>query len=152
MAAVAVATLPGSSLWYAGQLQGRWGKAQVQLGRSVSAREFHHRLLRLTDRPAIRQGEWAMCPVAHSDSMVAWCWAKDDDRLVVVLNVAEAPGQWGHVTVPWADLPGRRWRLRELLRGEDLGAREGADLAEGRLYVEPRPWGACLLELAPLAL
>lgn len=149
MAAVAIATLPGSSLWHAGQLEGRWGRAPVQLGRSVSTRDSYRQLLGVTDRPALREGAWALCPVTHSGSMVAWCWAKGDDRVVVVLNVSEDERTWGHVAVPWSDLAGRRFRLRELLRDEDLGLREGTDLLEGRLYVGPRRWGADVFELTP---
>lgn len=147
MAAVATATLPGSSLWYADQLEGRWGRAPVQLGRPVSVRDFYRRLLAITDRPAIRRGRWSLCPVIRSGSMIAWAWVHGDDRVVVVVNMSDDDATWGHVSVPWSDLAGRRWRLRELLRGEDLGPRDGTDLLEGRLHVRPRPWAADVFEL-----
>ncbi len=147
MAAVAIATLPGASLWFAGQFQGRWGKAPVQLGRSASARRFYRLLLRATDRPAIRQGDWALCRVADSDSMVAWCWAKGDDRILVVLNMSEDTNNWGRIAVPWNALKGRQWKLRDLLRGEEHCPRDGDDMFEGRLLIQPRKWGADLFEI-----
>ena len=150
LAAMATATLPGASLWYAGQFEGRWGRAPVQLGGSVSARQFYQRLLSLSNRPAIREGDWALCPVANSDTMVAWCWVKGEDRVLVVLNMSDDVSAWGHLTVPWRDLRGRQWKLRELLRGEEFGPKDGTDMAEGRLYVAPRRWGAELYELTAL--
>jgi hypothetical protein len=149
LAAVAIATLPGSSLWYAGQLEGRWGKPPVQLGRPVTTRDFYRRLLAATDRPALRDGSWALCPVASSQTMVAWCWAKGEDRVLVVVNLSEDESVWGSMTVPWAELAGRRWKLRDLLRGVEFAPREGDDMLAGRLYVQPRRWGVDLLEVTP---
>ena len=81
--------------------------------------------------------------------MIAWCWARGDDRVLVAINPSEDATTWAQVTVPWPELVGRQWRLRELLRGDEFTPRDGADLAEGRLYLEPRPWGADLFELTP---
>lgn len=150
MAAVATATLPGASLWHAGQFEGRWGKAPVQLGRSVSVRQFYQGLLRVTDRPAIRQGEWSLCTVANSDSMIAWCWVKDDDRVIVVLNMSENQDRWGHVAVPWGFLKGKQWKLHDLLRGEEYFPRDGTDMFEGRLYIRPRRWGVDLFKVTEI--
>jgi hypothetical protein len=148
-AAVVTATLPGSSLWHAPQLEGWWGRAPVQLGRSVSARSFYRRLLAATDRPALREGAWALCPVANAPSMLAWCWARGGDRVLVVVNLSGDTGAWGHVALPWPDLDGRQWKLRDLLGGAEYGPRDGRDMIEGRLYVEPRSWGAELFEIVP---
>jgi len=150
MSAVAIATLPGASLWYAGQLEGRWGKAPIQLGRSVSVRQFYQRLLRVTDRPAIRQGDWALCRIDNSDSMIAWCWVKDDDRIIVVLNMTENEDKWGHVAVPWGFLRGRQWKLNDPLRGDEYFPRDGTDMFDGRLYIQPRRWGIDFFEVTPL--
>ena len=146
MAAVAVATLPGASLWYDQQFEGRWGKLPVQLNRPITARSFYRRLLAATDRPAIRQGTWSMCQVTQSDSMLGWCWRKDADRVLVVLNVAEDVRRWGQVKVPWTDLRGKTWKLRNLLTAEVFKADSAQD---GIFYFSPRPWGADVFELVP---
>jgi hypothetical protein len=150
MAATAIATLPGASLWHAGQLDGRWGKAPVQLARPVSFRQFYQRLLRVTDRPAIRQGDWALCRVTNSDTMIAWCWVKDDDRILVILNMSENEDKWGHVAVPWDSLRGKQWKLRDLLRGVEYYPKDGTDMVEGRLYIQPRKWGVDFFKVTVL--
>lgn len=150
LAATAIATLPGASLWHAGQFDGRWGKAPVQLARPVSFRQFYQRLLRATDRPAIRQGDWSLCRVTNSDAMIAWCWVKDDDRILVILNMSENEDMWGHVAVPWDFLRGKQWKLRDLLRGEEYYPKDGTDMLEGRLYIKPRKWGVDFFEVTPL--
>ncbi|MBN1612749.1 MAG: hypothetical protein JW940_39365 [Polyangiaceae bacterium] len=144
MAAVAIATLPGASLWYDQQLEGRWGRIPVQLAGPVTARSFYRRLLAATNRGAIRQGNWALCQVRQSASMVAWCWQKGDDRVLVVLNVSDDVSRWGEIEVPWTDLDGQDWMLRNLLTGEESPAQHAR---RGVFYVRPRRFGADLFEL-----
>ncbi len=146
MAAVALATVPGASLYHYLQLEGRWGKQQVQLGTQVSVRSFYQRLLSVTDRPAIREGTWAMCPVTEAPSMIAYCWEHGEDRLLVVLNLSEDERTWGGVTLPWPALRGHSWSFRDLL-SEDTHTHDGDDMLGGRLYVRPRAWGADLFEV-----
>ena len=72
----------------------------------------------------------------------AWFrWRVDDAgdarRHVVVVNLSAAPAQ-AQIPLPWADLPGRRWSLTDLLSGEDLD-RDGGELASPGLYVDMRP-------------
>lgn len=150
MAAIAIATLPGASLWHDGQFEGRWGKQLVQLGKPVSLRQFYRRLLTVTDRPAIRSGDWAMCSVDGSQTMLAWCWEKDDDRLLIVLNMSEEEHRWGHLAVPLESLRGRQWKLCNLLTDEQFSPRDGTDMVEGRLHIKPRIWQADIFEIVPL--
>lgn len=145
MAAVAVATLPGPSLWHHLQLEGRWGKQHVQLGTSVLVRSFYQRLLVATDRPAIRQGRWSLCELAPAAPMLAYCSEHEDDRIVVVLNVSPGDGQ-AMLRVPWPALAGRRWTTRDLLSGKQ--AEYGGDeLLAGRVPIHLPPWEASLLEV-----
>jgi hypothetical protein len=145
MAAVAVATLPGPSLWHHLQLEGRWGKQLVQLGTSVLVRSFYQRLLVATDRPAIRQGRWSMCELAQAPTVLAYCSEYEDDRIVVVLNLSAADSQ-GMLRVPWPTLAGRRWIARDLLSGEQA-EHAGDDLVAGTMTVQLPAWGAKLIEV-----
>jgi hypothetical protein len=147
MAAVAVATVPGPSLWYYQQFDGHWGKQLVQLGTSVSVRSFYQRLLVATNRPAIRQGQWQLCPVTHAPAMLAYCWEHGEDRVVVVLNMSEDESTWGGVTLPWKALSGHRWATRDVLSGDHY-EHSGDDMAEGRMFVRPLRWGANIFEVA----
>ena len=64
------------------------------------------------------------------------------------MNLGDAPAS-GHVSLPWDDLRGRRWRLDDLATGERY-ERSGDDLRDG-LYVALGAWGWHLFTLTPLA-
>jgi hypothetical protein len=63
----------------------------------------------------------------------------------VVVNLSGQPAQ-GRVPLAWADLPGRSWRLTDLL-GEQVFDRDGTELAGPGLYVALEPWQYHLLAL-----
>ena len=70
---------------------------------------------------------------------LAWSWRRAGDaRHVVVVNLSDQPAQ-GRIPLPWPDLPGRGWRLTDLLGGDDFD-RDGDELADPGLYVELPPW------------
>lgn len=138
-AAIAVATLPGAVLWHQPQLEGRWGKQYVQLGSSVLVRSFYQRLFVAVDRPAIRQGRWAMCDASPSP-VLAYGWEHEDDRVLVVLNLSGEPvaATVQPAWVGWGDGDGT---VRDALSGAERGSCGGSGLV-----VELPAWGGCLLE------
>jgi len=145
LAAVAVATLPGPSLWHHLQLEGRWGKQYVQLGTSVLVRSFYQRLLVATDRPAIRQGRWSMCEVTQAPNLLAYCGEYGDDRIVVVLNLS-GDDSHGMLKVPWPALAGRQWTTRDLLSGDEAEY-SGDVMIAGTLPVHLPPWATWVAEV-----
>jgi hypothetical protein len=54
-----------------------------------------------------------------------------------------------YVALPWNDLAGRTWRLRDRL-GAALYERDGADLAARGLYLDLPAWGYHAFELSGL--
>ena len=52
--------------------------------------------------------------------------------------------------LPFPDLAGRRWRLRDLL-GDAVYDRDGDELARPGLYLDVGPWQYHVFELAPAA-
>jgi hypothetical protein len=62
-----------------------------------------------------------------------------------VVNFSGAPAQ-AQIPLPWPDLPGRQWRLTDLLCG-DVFARDGGGLAGPGLYVDMQPGQFYLLEV-----
>jgi hypothetical protein len=50
--------------------------------------------------------------------------------------------------LPWSDLPGRTWRLRDLL-GVAVYDRDGTDLASRGLYLDMPAWGYHAFEVQP---
>lgn len=151
MAAVAAATLPGASIWYANQFEGVWGRQPVQLGYPTTYRRFYRWLLQITNRPAIQQGTWSLCSVGNSSSMFAWCWENDDDRVLIVLNMSEDISDcWGHIAVPWKFLKGQQWKLIDVYNGEMFVPRNGDDMEAGRLLIQSRCWGINIFEVKKL--
>jgi hypothetical protein len=152
-AVTAIATLPGATLWHDGQFEGRRTHLPVFLGRypderpDPGLRDFYHRLLAATG--PLRQGEWGLLesygwpdnPSHHR--LIAWAWHTAVPHHVVAVNFSGQPAQ-GRLTLPWAELGGRAWRLTDLLDGR-VFERDGDDLARNGLFVDLPPWGAHVL-------
>jgi hypothetical protein len=152
-AAVAVATLPGATLWHEGQFEGRRERVPVFLERRLDElpdtelAAWYRRLLATAGGYAIRAGMWELLDVTgwpdnqSFEHLLAWSWTPEewDDRArhVIVVNFAMAPAQ-GEVQLPWQDLPGRSWHLTDLL-GAGEWDRDGEDLAGDGLYVDLGP-------------
>jgi glycosidase len=158
-AAVTIATLPGATLWYEGQFEGRRVRPPVFLARrpdepadSELAAWYRHLVAAVAEH-RIRSGEWRLLEVGGwSDNqscrnLLAWSWSGADDgrHVVVVVNLSGQPAQ-GRVPVPWPDLAGRAWRLEDLLAGAVFD-RNGDELADPGLFVELGPWQYHLLSL-----
>jgi len=150
-AAVTIATLPGAKLLHEGQLEGRKVKLPVQLGRrpfetvDKSLQIFYHDLLRAIHTVSIREGEWRLCERSGWPdnpsylNLVAWSWCKGEERHLIVVNLSDRRSQ-GRVRLPWKDLGGRAWRLKDVFRGE-VYERDGSEMLEPGLYVDLEDWG-----------
>jgi hypothetical protein len=153
-AAVAIATLPGATLWHQGQFEGRRVRLPVFLDRrpdeppDEELAAWYRNLLSQVAEHRVRTGGWRLLEARgwpdnqSGQNLIAWSWTPGDDagdarRHVVVVNLSAAPAQ-AQIPLPWADLPGRRWSLTDLLSGEDLD-RDGGELAGPGLYVDMRP-------------
>jgi hypothetical protein len=147
--AVAVATLPGATLWHEGQFEGWRVRLPVFLRRRPDEAAggdlvaFHVRLLEAA--AAVRRGRWALCeptgwPDNRScDQLLAWSWTDGDQRSLVVINDADAPAS-ARVQLPWDDIRGRKWTLDDAAAGTTF-ERDGTDMAAQGLYVELPAWG-----------
>lgn len=156
-AAVVVSTLPGACLYYDGQFEGRRIKLPVFLARradetpDAELREFYQTLLAATHTELMHQGEWRLCEQSGwSDNqsvqnLVAWCWTYNDVRQLVVVNLSDVRSQ-GRIGLPWSDLGGRLWRMRDPLNG-DLFERQGETLESEGFFVDLDRWAFHLLNL-----
>lgn len=150
-AAVAVTTLPGARLYHEGQFEGRTVKVPLQLARrpheeaNEGLRAFYSKLLRSTRGDLMSHGSWELCEIAGwpdnctCRNLLAWCWMKDDQRSLVVINLSDRQAQ-GMVKVPSLDAGVGSWRLTDLMSG-DVFDRRGEDVASSGLYVDLGPWG-----------
>ncbi len=156
-AAVAILTLPGARLLHEGQFEGRAVRLPVFLGRRPAETPdadlvaFYARLLDATRGDLFRNGAWRLCdrsgwPDNQScQQILTWCWEKDDERALVVVNYGPQAAQ-GVVHLPWDELRGRQWRLDDALAGCSY-ERSGTDMREAGLYVELVAWQSHLFRL-----
>jgi hypothetical protein len=154
--ALTIATLPGLKLFHEGQFEGRKVRPPVFLGRrpeepvDENLQTFSRKLLDATNRPVFREGEWHLCgrtgwpDNASYQNLVAWCWLKDEERYVIVVNFSDWPAQ-GQVQIPWADLEGGTWQLTDALSGATY-ERDGNEMFSPGLCVELSPWAYHLLQ------
>ncbi|MET8151662.1 alpha-amylase family glycosyl hydrolase [Actinoplanes sp. NPDC049668] len=156
-AAVAVATLPGATLWHDGQFDGRRVHLPVFLSRrpdepaDEELAAFYRRLVGAAGE--VRRGDWRLLDCqgwpdnpTHQD-LLAWAWHDELPRHLVVVNLSAGPAQ-ARVALPWPGLRGARWRLADLLA--DLAYdRDGDDLADAGLFVDLPPWGCHVLRVEP---
>jgi hypothetical protein len=150
-AAVALATMPGATLWHEGQFDGRQVRLPVFLARRPSEpgnpelRRFHLDLIAAVSRSRLRAGEWrALDPTGWPDNqscqnLLSWCWRDGPRRHVVVVNLSDGASQ-GRVALPWPELRGRSWRMAPILGGETF-ERDGDELRDPGLFVALAPWG-----------
>ena len=115
---------------------------------------FYDRLLKGTNRDVVRNGEWRLCercgwPDNQSfQNLLTWCWSKEDERYLVVINFHQDVAQ-ARVRVPWDELRGKEWRLKDVLSGESYD-RNGSEMRDAGLYVNLRPWQCYLFEVCAL--
>jgi hypothetical protein len=160
-AALLTYLVPGLRFFHDGQLEGRRVKANLHLRRRPAEKpdpaisEFYDRLLRLLRRPELRCGRWELleCRPGWDDNtswerFVAFTWDRGDgSRLLAVVNYGPARGQ-AYVQLPWPDLRGASFRLRDLL-GPAEYVRAGDDLARTGLYLDVPEWGFHVFEVTP---
>jgi len=115
---------------------------------------FYGRLLQETNRDVFRNGAWRLCersgwPDNQScRNVLAWCWAKDDERYLIVINFRQEAAQ-AHVQVPWDELREKTWRLSDVLSGASYD-RSGDEMREAGLYVDLQPWQCHLFQVRAL--
>jgi hypothetical protein len=156
-AAVAIATLPGATLWHEGQFEGRRVRPPVFLMRRPAEppdpdlAAWYRRLLATVAGHQVRAGVWQQLEAGgwpDNDScrnLLAWSWSDGPSRHVVVVNFSAEPAQ-GRVGLSWTDLPGRGWTLTDLL-DDRVFEWDGGELTAQGLFVDLPPWGCHLLTL-----
>jgi hypothetical protein len=155
LAAIIVATLPGATLWHDGELEGRRVHLPVFLGRRPAEpvdqglMDFHRALIAAAGGDAFRHGEWRMLDCdGWPDNptyrgLLAWIWHEELPHHLVVVNFSGGAAQ-ARVRLPWPELGGRSWRLRDVV-SRDVFVRDGDELAGPGLFVDLPPWGCHLL-------
>lgn len=152
-AAVVTFLCPGLRFFHEGQLEG----AKVRLPMHLCRRPvepvdeelsgFYRSLLACLRNPTVRRGDWQLLEARPAwdgnwtgDCFVVQAWQDGEgDRLVAAVNFADHQSQC-YVSLPFADLAGKRWVLGDLL-SETSYEREGDMLATRGLYLDMPAWG-----------
>jgi len=158
-AAVIAMTLPGAKLIHEGQLEGRKIRLPVFLGRRPQEpadgqlKAFYQKLLQAIQIEAIRNGEWKLCmqsgwPDNQSHrNLLAWCWRMDEERRLVVINLSPLRSQ-SLIQMPWDELSGQNWQLKDVLTEQDL-ERNGSEMLNPGLYVDLEGWKVHFFKFVP---
>jgi glycosidase len=143
---------PGMRFLHQGQLEGRAKRISPHLRRGpdepVDQRlsRFYRRLLDVLCRPLVREGRWQLVETSPAwdgngtwDCFVAFAWdTETGQRLLVAVNFAADRSQcW--LRVPFSELAGSRWTLRDLT-GDAIYERDGDELSTRGLYLDVGPW------------
>jgi hypothetical protein len=153
-AAVITFLSPGLRFFHEGQFQGRKKRISPHLGRRPDEsadhdlEQFYDRLLAVLRKPVVRDGRWQLleCIPAWdgnwtNDCFLAFSWhGSGGERLLTAVNFAAHQSQC-YVRLPFADLGGSAWQLRDLL-GAATYNRDGNDLHTRGLYLDMPPWQA----------
>ena len=130
---------PGLRFFHQGQFEGRTKRISPHLCRAPDetvddeSRRFYGKLLDVVRRSAVRNGRWQLLESLPawdgnwtSDCFVAFTWqGTDSQRLLIVVNYAPNQSQC-YLRLPYPDLAGRQWRLRDLM----IGTREAQPIGK----------------------
>lgn len=150
---------PGLRFFHQGQFEGRRKRISPHLVRApqepvdAGLQGFYENLLAVLRQPIFRDGTWSLLETAPawegnwtSDCFIAWCWQRDSERRLVVVNYAGNQSQC-YVRIPFADLSGRTVQLTDMT-GPASFERDGDDLISRGVYLDLPPWGYHVFELA----
>ena len=157
-AAVVTYLSPGLRFFHQGQFEGWKKRISPHLVRGPAEpvdeqiRSFYDRLLELLEQPAVRNGEWKLleCVPAwdgnsSNDAFIAYAWqGLSGERLLVAANYASHQSQC-YVRLPFSDLHGKQWKLRDSL-SDACYKRDGNDLEARGLYLDVPAWHCHVFE------
>jgi len=157
-AAVAVATLPGATMWHEGQFEGRRVRPPVFLSRrpdeplDLDLANWYRALVAAVAGHRVRAGAWRLLEATgwpdnfSCRNLCAWCWAGDGGgRHLVVVNLSRQSAQ-ARIRLDWPEVHRRSWRLTDIL-SQNVFDRDGSELAGPGLFVDLGPWQFHLLTL-----
>jgi hypothetical protein len=162
-AAVITYLSPGLRFFQKGQFQGRTKHVSPHLCREPDEpvnrelERFYEALLAVLRSPAARDGRWQLldCAAAWdgnwtSDCFIAYAWqGPGDERLLIAVNYADNQSQC-LVRLPFADLGGEAWRLRDLL-GPATYDHDGDGLEARGLFLDMRPMSYHAFDISPIS-
>jgi hypothetical protein len=149
---------PGLRFFHQGQLEGKTIRISPHLIRGPHEHPnddlhqfynillFNARILSIIKQPLVRNGQWSLLECAQAwegndtwNEFIAFSWrGTGTERFVVIVNYAPQASQC-YLRLPFTNLTGAHWRLKDLLN-EVHYDRDGNDLQAGGLYLDIHPW------------
>lgn len=158
-AAIITFLAPGLRFFHQGQFEGRLKRLSPHLCRAPQEppndrlQDFYARLLEVLKEPAVREGEWKLLEPTPAwdgnwtwDCFIPYAWRGQDGKLMlVVVNYAANSSQcW--LRLPFAELGGQQWQLRDGMSAADY-LRSGDELIAKGLYLDLPSWGYNVFEI-----
>lgn len=160
-AAVLAFLVPGLRFLHEGQRSGWRLRTSNHLRRRAPEpvdREldsFYRRLLDCMRRPEVRDGEWRLLDAQSVgdgnptwERFLAFSWNGAGRRLLVAVNYGPTPGRC-FIRLPYGDLAGRGWLLRDLMSPSVKYERDGNDLDQRGLFLDVPGWAQHVFEVTP---
>jgi hypothetical protein len=161
-AAVITYLAPGLRFFQKGQFQGRTKHISPHLCRepdepvNPELERFYDKFLAVVKSPVVRDGRWQLLDGLAAwdgnwtrDCFVAFAWeGPEGERMLLAVNYAENQSQC-YIRLPFADLGGKTWRLRDLL-GPASYHRDGDGLQGRGLFLDMPPMGYHAFEISPI--
>ena len=158
-AAVVTFLSPGLRFFHQGQFEGRTKRISPHLVRGPEEpideplKQFYDRLHAVLRQSAVRDGEWQLLECTPGwdgnwthDCFLVFAWQDPaGKRLLVAVNYAANQSQC-HVRLPFADLAGKKWQLKDQLRPAEYEW-NGDELSGRGLYLDHAPWQASVFSL-----
>lgn len=144
-ASVITATLPGATLLYEGQWEGRKHHNHVLLGRRQPEQAdnelfgFYKTLLTAVKKIPVN-AIWQLCEIAGWEDnqsckdLVAYGWTTNERKVIIIVNYSDHDSQ-GIVRLPWEVMPGATLEFHDLF-GKVSFKKETADLMKQGLFVD----------------
>ena len=151
-AAVITFLSPGLRFFHQGQFEARKKRISPHLVRAPEEpadkklKQFYDGLLAVLRHDVVRNGDWQLLECVSAwegnwtwDCFLAFLWqGPGEERLLVAVNYAPNQSQC-YIRLPFHDLAGQQWRLKDLLSGAQYD-RDGSALESHGLYLDMPPW------------
>jgi Alpha amylase, catalytic domain len=161
-AAIVTFLSPGLRFFHQGQIEGKTKRISPHLVRgpeepqNARISEFYQNLLGILQQKTVRDGTWQLltCDSAWQgneswDHFIAYSWHDQASKpLIVAVNYSPYQSQC-YVKLPYNDLAGKRWRLRDLMC-DAVYDRDGNDLVARGLFLDVPAWQSHVFSLTQM--
>ncbi len=148
-ASLLMATLPGASMFYEGQWEGRKLRNNVLLSRrqnetsNTEILNFYKKIIPLAEKISSR-GEWQLLSAngwqdnQSCKNIIAYSWHLEKKKYLIVVNYSEFSSQ-ARIRVPWIEELKKTIKLTDLFSMEKM-LRDQAEIHTDGLFVDLPAW------------